>query len=189
MSQIKSAASERSSVSIRGVTAIELLMTLMVVMIVAGMATPSIASLLRNNQLASSVNLLMATLQMARAEALKTRSIVLVCPGNPEHGCSNSLNWHQGWIIVYRPNTAGQPDAGSRIVAVQQAIRGIRIQSSQNRRRVQFRPDGSARGSNLSLRFCVDDQPSAERAVVVNNSGRARKITGKALADLPPCRS
>lgn len=189
MAQFKSTSMARNPLSMRGVTVIELMMTLLVVTVVAGMATPSIAAMVRNNQLASSVNLLMGTLQMARAEALKARSIVLVCPGDPEHGCSNSLNWHQGWIIVHRPNAAGQPDAGSRIVAVQQAIRGISIQSSKSRRRVQFRPDGSARGSNLSLRFCVTGQPSAERALVVNNSGRARKITGKALADLPPCRS
>jgi len=174
--------------ALRGLTLIELLMALTVLAIVTGMAMPAFASLVRGNRLASSFNLLLSTLQLARSQAIQSRTMVVVCPGDPAHGCTGNSDWHDGWIVVLRPNASGQPDARSRIVAVQQPLPdGIRIQSSRSRQRVQYRPDGSARGSNLSLRLCLPGQSIAERALVVNNGGRARKVSGKALASLPKC--
>lgn len=179
-----------NTASMRGVTLVELMMTLAVLAIVAGIAVPAFASVVRSNRVTSYFNLLVGTLQMARTEAVRGRATVLVCPGDPARGCSGSLSWHDGWIVVLRPGPHGQPDAGSRIVSMQQALPGgIRIESSRGRQHVQYRPDGSARGSNLSLRFCLADQATAERALVVNNAGRPRKVTGKALTELPPCRT
>jgi len=189
MSRVNRAAGKTNAAIMRGVTLIELTMTLAVLGVVSSIAIPSFASAMRSNQATSYFNLLIGTLQMARAEALREHTTVLVCPGDPAHGCTGSLNWHQGWMVVLRPGPRGQPDAGSRIVKVQQALpKGVRVESSRGRHRVQYRADGSARGSNLSLRFCLGDQATAERALVVNNAGRARKVTGKALAGLPPCR-
>jgi len=189
MSKFKGAATNANAAVMRGVTLIELMMTLAVLAVVAGIAMPSFAAVVRSNRTTSYFNLLIGTLQMARTEAVMRHAMVLVCPGDPAHGCTGSLNWHQGWIVVLRPGPGGQPDAGSRIMAVHQPLpEGIRIESSRGRQRVQYRPDGSARGSNLSLRFCLADQATADRALVVNNAGRARKVTGKALADLPSCR-
>lgn len=173
----------------RGLTLIELLMVVTILAIVTGIAMPAFASMVRGNRLVSSFNLLISSLHLARTQAVQARATVLVCPGDPAHGCTGSQNWQDGWIVVLRPNANGQPDARSRILAVQQPLPpGIGIQSSRGRQRVQYRLDGSARGSNLSLRWCLPGEAHAAQALVVSNAGRARKESGKALEDLPPCR-
>lgn len=188
MMELADKARARASV-MGGMTLIEAMLTLTVLAILAGIAVPSFASLIRRTQTTSYFNLLIGTLYMARTAAINEHATVLVCPSDMVRGCTGSLNWHEGWIVVLRPGPRGQPDAGSRILSMHEPLpEGVRIESSVGRRKVQYRPDGSARGSNLSLRFCAREQPTAVTALVVNNGGRARKVVGRALADLPSCR-
>jgi type IV fimbrial biogenesis protein FimT len=58
------------------------------------------------------------------------------------------------------------------------AVEFLDINSSRSRSFLRFYPNGSAPGSNISIRFC--DQRGAQFAgkIVVSNSGRIRMETG-----------
>jgi len=50
----------------------------------------------------------------------------------------------------------------------------LTILSSVGRHYVRFRPDGSARGSNITLPFCRVGNAEHALSVVVSNAGRVR---------------
>jgi type IV fimbrial biogenesis protein FimT len=90
----------------RGFTLIELMVTLAVIAVLAGIAGPQLAAFIQNSRLSSAANLLHADLQFARREAIKRNMPVLVCPvgaaGTPLV-CGTA--WTSGWMICYRQDS------------------------------------------------------------------------------------
>jgi type IV fimbrial biogenesis protein FimT len=56
-----------------------------------------------------------------------------------------------------------------------QAQPGVAINSTSGRQELSFHPDGSSPGSNVTFTLCDVRGASHARAIVVSNSGRARK--------------
>src|SRR3546814_3831744 len=82
--------------AMRGFTLVELMVTLAVLTIIAIIATPSFANLIRGNRLASSANEMVALLQTARSAAISNRASSAVCPSSDGVNCAASLG--NRWI-------------------------------------------------------------------------------------------
>ena len=68
-----------------GFTLVELMFTIMVLGVLLGLAVPNFRNFLRNSNLTTSANELLADLNFARTEAIKRRTIVSICStANPE---------------------------------------------------------------------------------------------------------
>ena len=89
-----------------GFTLIELMLTITVAGILMAIALPSYTNMTKNNCLTTSVNSLVAALQRARSEAIKSRSDVTVSAKNG--------NWGTGWTVTLNEdrNGNGTKDAG-----------------------------------------------------------------------------
>src|SRR3546814_1392401 len=85
-----------------GFTLVELMVTLAVLTIIAVIATPSFANLIRGNRLASSANEMVALLQTARSAAISNRASSAVCPSSDGVNCAASLG--NRWIAVMTKN-------------------------------------------------------------------------------------
>lgn len=94
---------ERAASGQSGFTLIEILVTIAIAAILAGVAVPSLSGFLRNVKLNSISASLVASLQQARSEAIKLNQVVLVCPSNTtKTDCAATTDWGaNGWLVCY----------------------------------------------------------------------------------------
>ena len=89
----------------RGVTLIELMVTLSILAILLGLAIPSFQSFIVSNRLTAQTNELLGAYQVARAEAIRLNRPVRLCRADTADAvaCSNSRAAWRAWIVI-RPD-------------------------------------------------------------------------------------
>ena len=141
----------------RGVTLIELLVTLSVALILLGVAVPSFQSVIRINRIATLTNELTSSLQLARSEAVTRGTRVTVCkssdPLSTTPSCETTADWQNGWLIFVDPTNPGTLDSGEILLKVAQPQSNnasITPKNSQTNFEdyVSFISTGSSRGSD-----------------------------------------
>lgn len=157
-----------------GFTLLELLIVLAVLAIIVLYAVPNMNTLMRNNQLITSKNALVATLQRARAESASTGRNVVLCPSTNGFQCQSIGDWSQGWLVYRDDNLNGRFDPTESLVMTHaQPETTLTIRTSDGRRKLTYRGLGRADGSNVRFVFC-DPGLAGGGQVVVANSGRIR---------------
>lgn len=154
-----------------GFTLVELAVTLAVMAIVAAVAVPSFANLVRGNRLVSSANQMVAVFQAARVAAVSNRASVAVCPSTDGSTCTATLG--SRWIAVMTKNGA------STVLRDTTLHSAITIKSSANltasNNKFTFTPNGfSAAGTKTSgtLGLCVAAMSGNNGADVSASAGR-----------------
>lgn len=155
----------------RGLTLIELMITIALLAIVIAIGVPSFQSAINGSRLSSAANELSAALQLARAEAVRRNRTVVLCRSANLSSCADDAQWN-GWLMFVDMNGDGVVDAGDEIIKsgtidaplVLRASPGI----SSRAQSVTFMPNGIARGAdetallNATLSVCVPfTQPPA----------------------------
>ncbi len=157
----------------RGVTLIEQIMVLAIIAVLLGIATPPLRQLLGRNALRVAQNDFIAALHHAREAAVMSGKRTLFCPSRDGNRCSGGTQWERGWLLGRDGDGDDQPD--DRPLHVGSGYDGkLIIRSSSGRQLVRFRPDGSARGSNITLLFCQPSNAKDALAVAVSMAGRIR---------------
>lgn len=132
----------------RGFTLLELMITVALLGILAALAAPSFNSLIQSSRLTASANELVAALQMARMEAIRTNSRVEVCPSTNGSSCAGS-DWRR--VIVLRPTTT--PATVVRDVAMEAgslSAVGSGNVTATTINRIWFMADGFVRTGSLT---------------------------------------
>jgi prepilin-type N-terminal cleavage/methylation domain-containing protein len=104
----------RRRTALAGLTLVELLVAMSIAAILAAIALPSFASFIDEQRLRAVTNELVADLNLARSEAIKRNTRVLVCPkaGQSQNYCDpNTKNWKNGWVVCYDVDQDGSCDA------------------------------------------------------------------------------
>lgn len=107
---------ERNTVTNRGYTLIELLITLVIVAVLVNMAAPSYAAFMDRSRTYSLALELKSRLVGARSEAIKYGTRTTLCASSDSQQCSGSFN--QGWIVFRDLNNDGDIDTGEPIESV-----------------------------------------------------------------------
>ena len=165
-----------------GFTLIELIVTIAIAAVLAALAAPSFIQYQRNSELTSLTNSLLAAVNAAKGEAMKTGRNAFVIP--------KGSGWNSGWIVYVDLNRDNSYTEGTDIaVQKQDALKGyfsitgnsiaagaspyVKFDNSG------YSGDNSAAPVALSLTIARTDAPSTSaleetRRVVVARTGRVR---------------
>jgi len=166
----------------RGVTLVELATVVAIVGITLSLATPAFSKLMARNAMASSVNLFLTQLHLARASAVTREKRITLCPAGDSSTCSDDHRaWHGGYLIFQDTDGNGELDSGEEVLSYEERVSSdiTIVSSSKHRNRISYRPMGRAWFSNTTVRFCHPDHPDLNRAIIVSNNGRVRKVDRK----------
>ncbi len=170
----------RGQGSMSGVTLIELMVALGVLLAVLTLGVPGLTQLVTHNTRTAEVNAMLGHLGFARSEAIVRASEVVVCAvdaSDLDGGCvGGTKGWAQGYAVI--DVTSGE------VLRFERGVAGIKIKSNVSR--YSFTDDGSlnaAAGGSLS--FCDardrarDDaarspEVAKPRKIVISGAGRTR---------------
>lgn len=161
---------------IRAFTLLELMVTLAIAATLLAVGVPSFTTYLQNQRMSQASYRLVSDLRFARQSAVDQNARVVICPGKPESGCADSPHWEDGWILFTDSNGDRHKQPDEALLRVSPMLKGLSARSSNARRRLSFFPDGSAPGSNATLRLCDSRGPGHARQVLINLAGRIRTI-------------
>lgn len=112
----------------RGFTLLELIMVLVAAAILLTLGIPSFQNSVRSNRISAAVNDMVASMQLARSEAIKRRVPVTLCTNNGavDDATANcaAAAWDQGWIVFADPNGNATRDAGEPLLRATSPLRG-----------------------------------------------------------------
>ena len=143
-----------------GFTLVELLVTLTVLALLAGLGVPAFGHFMLEARMTSQVNQLVHGIHLARAQALQRGREVVLCPSSDGRQCTPGQPWNGGYIVFVNSDHDHPPqaDEGEPVLQVGPAFTNGRI--SANRNAFVFRPAGR-RSVNGTLTLCDRRGPKA----------------------------
>jgi type IV fimbrial biogenesis protein FimT len=173
-----------------GFTLIELVVTVAVIAILAALAFPSFESTMRSNRVATTNNQLVASLALARSEAIRSTRSAGICAANAD-GSNCGTDWSLGWLVW--TNTDADPDFDP---AKDTVVRYVQVHSQlamaaangdeagiqpriffDNRGRVQNAPAAGSIGIKLQPDHCPTGE-NVVRVLTVMGTGQADSVKG-----------
>ena len=167
-----------------GVTIPELLGVLAITAILLTTALPSMSALTQSAGLAGSTNDFLASLHLARSEAIKRGQRTVLCASSDGMACAGSGGWHQGWLVFHDANNNAARDDGEALIQSRPALpAGIRLTGNQFvANYISYAPNGGTKlvGGFLqagTLTVCREaESPAHARRLVISTTGRGRTI-------------
>ena len=95
-----------------GFTLVELIITMAIAAILMTVAVPSFTTTIKNNRLVTQANLLVASIGLARSEAVKLGRTATVCVSSDQATCTGETNWSLGWMVWVDADGDNLLDAG-----------------------------------------------------------------------------
>src|SRR5690606_28438934 len=102
-----------------GFTLIELMVAISIVAILLALGLPSFQASLRSNRVTTATNEMLASLSLARTEAIKGIGTAGVCPSSDGSTCGAGTDWSGGWL-VWRTDATGAGTVQTPVRYVQQ---------------------------------------------------------------------
>jgi type IV fimbrial biogenesis protein FimT len=174
---------------LRGLTMIELMITLAILAILTTLAAPSFIQTIASTRLSSATNELLATLTLAKSEAIKRGTRITVCPSTDGATCTAGTNWANGWIVFNDTTRVINPvvDAGETVLQVGQNLNDA-ITITGSTPYVSFGPDGASK--QISGAFSSNVVRVCSTSTSLSNTARARDISvqrsGRIDVSTPP---
>ncbi|HTN50749.1 MAG TPA: GspH/FimT family pseudopilin [Burkholderiaceae bacterium] len=184
----------------RGFTLVEMLAVMTISAILVALALPSFRSIIRSSQISSTSNDLLASIDLARSEAIRRNVTVSICrsldPQNVAPNCSSAVangyaanDWSSGWITFAKaPANLNNAvlEAGDELIARRSppavpAPERLIVESTMNNpQQMAYGPNGLRSGGNFGTFFIdhrdvqVAVRTAQARCLAIGFTGRAR---------------
>jgi type IV fimbrial biogenesis protein FimT len=165
---------ESRSRSVRGVTALELLVVVAVAAVLATLAVPSFGSLRRAASVSAATNQLLWALHFARSSAILNGLPVTLCLSKDDATCLESaVTAGTGWLVFYQPSgrVAARPASDHPLLHSFRLPADVTVHGT--RAAITFWPVTRA-GTTGTFDVCNVGATPRGRAVVVSQTGRPR---------------
>lgn len=171
-----------------GVTLTELLVAISIAAVLLALAVPAFDSITTSSRLTSASNDLLASLYLARSEAIKRNGRAVVCKSADGESCTTAGYWDQGWIVFADANNDAQRDTGETLILSVPALndslsmRGYANVASY----VSYAPVGASQLTSGAFQagtitICrVSASGGETREIVLSATGRPRVSRGTA---------
>jgi len=154
----------RPGLPVKGFTLIELMIVLVILAVILGVVLPGFTDLRLTNRLKTYANEIVASVYLARSEAIKRNVAINLCASTDGSSCAGSGGWEQGWIVL-------APD-GTVIQRMPALTAGFKVTSSGGST-LTFQPTGVANtASNFKVCRQLPSVGRQERTVSVVATGR-----------------
>ncbi len=172
----------------KGFTLVELMITLAIAAIVITIGVPSFRQTINNNRLTTVANSFIASINLARSEAIKRNSRVVVCGSSNGKECTGS-GYQSGWIVfVDNNNDALCTDCGEatgefviqRVEALP-SVMTLSAASGSINNYISYSPSGASKLAGAgdgfqpgTLKLCNADYKEQSRNIIIARGGRVR---------------
>lgn len=145
-----------------GVSLVELVVVIAVVAILAGAVIPGVGVVVQRNALTAQVNGFLASVQLARSEAVRRRNIVVVRAADPSEAANE---WGAGWSV--------RDAADVTIRTFEPSRPGMTFNGPDGITALTFNDRGRLVGDPASFDFCI----SGDMGIRVSVSAVGRATT------------
>lgn len=181
----------------KGFTLIELMMVIVVLAVILSLAAPDFSTFIQNNRIRSATEDLITAISVARGEAIKRGSAIILCrtgspnvsPGSlacrandPDGAANQAEDWSPGWIMYSKPNYTGSGGAdydnstdGDPLQVGNPAPTGVIITSNNaGDNWLTYFGDGTLNEGGAAALFAVCDNrgPAQGRLITIPAVGR-----------------
>ncbi len=156
--------------SVRGFTLIELMITIAIAVILLMVAVPSFDAVRLSSRLNTFSNNFVASVHLARSEAIKRNATVTLCSSTNGTSCGGA--WNNGWIVLV---------GATRLHAEPALPTGMVLSESSALTSLSFDPSGvGSTAANLTLCRSTPSVGSQQRTITVSATGRpdVTRVTG-----------
>ncbi len=164
--------------ALRGFSLIELLVTITIASVLAGLAAPSFNKMMNANRIQTGASALQGDMMYARTEALKRGTWVSICPSTDQLTCTTTNVWQNGWIVFNDADGSGTMQSGDTILKVRQKLPGgntIAAAPAPTQNAVVFNREGFTTNlgtAQVAFTFHTSDNyANSTRCVLVNFGG------------------
>ena len=153
-----------------GFTLVELMITIAVLAILLGLALPSFQGSLRSNRVATTSNEVLASMSLARTEAIRGIGRAGVCPSTSGTACVANTDWAAGWVVWHEIPAAGGPVF--TVVKVIQPKQRTTVTGPADG--VVFTAQGRAQAGATQVGVAPSDAAAPARCIRVGVTGQSR---------------
>ena len=151
----------------------ELLLTLSLVAVIAGLGIPSFARIGARAAMHTEINALFHAIHLARKESVMRKRVVSLCPSIDLRTCAPGTDWSQGWLMFENTDRDSPPrrDPAEPLLQAHRVADSVQIMT--NRRGFTLRAT-QKRATNGTFVVCDTAGRAAPVALVVSYTGRPR---------------
>lgn len=167
----------------RGVTLVELMITLAVLAIALSLAAPAMGRFLEQQATQSAIERFTGDLRFARSEALKRGQAATLCilgtPNRDGPRCiatSGDRGFAAGWLVFADTNANGMRDAGETVLREQEALGAqlAALRDAGRQRYFIFQSTGVVHGGQSRIELTPASASSPTSMLCMNAGGRVQ---------------
>lgn len=156
----------------KGLTLVDILVTLAIVSITLGQGIPALQKWLQRSTEDSAFKLLFHLSAYTRTEAIKANDYFTLCPSENHSSCGGDWN---GDIIIFNDSNKNEAidkdETLHKLISLPANTPCIRW-NLPKRQYVQFKPTGMINGTAGHFRFCDDSNTLTHKRLVISFNGR-----------------
>lgn len=156
-----------------GLTLIELLITMSIMMIVISLGSSTLPSFIHKQTTTTALNTLFHLVTFTRTKAIREQEVFTLCASNDDRNCTGE--WNKKIIIFNDNNKNARRDNTETLfktISMPANTPCLKWNAGLNRQYLRFKPDGSNAGTAGHFKFCNPNPPSIQKKIVISFTGR-----------------